>query len=263
MKRQIFGVVATCALAISLSACASTEPQQAETDYADDEAMGIIAEGWIDRAEILEGSEELQGTEADEQLKQAVQAEIDAGSSLKGRQFENTKMQEDVLAYLNSLDAQMDVLTNYSSSSIEYYEKWTEAYNNRTAIIKKLADEYGLAVDGKYKADFDKIITDGTNAVENKSKEDAIEGLISGATWEAIDDGYGSITYTAVIENTTDYDFKNVLLIVGMYDADGVRTESYANANSWKAGDKVKFEAYSTEGLVERVEATIDFFEAD
>lgn len=48
-----------------------------------------------------------------------------------------------------------------------------------------------------------------------------------------------------------------------MYDADGVRTESYASANSWKAGDKVKFEAYSTEGPVERVEATIDFFEAD
>lgn len=262
MRKTVLSVLAACVLATAgLSGCASGEQKAGEIDYADDEAMAVIADGWVERSKALEGSDEKEGAEYDAQLKAAIQTEIDADAQLKDRQFESTEMQEDVLAYLNSLDAQMDVVNNYSSSGLEFYEKWNEAYDNRTTILKTLSDEYGLSVDGEYKAEFEKILTDGTNAIENASKKEAIEGIVSGASWESVDDGFGYYTYTAIVENTSEYDFKNVSIVVGLYDADGVRTETYANANSWKAGDKVKFEAYGNDVKADRVEATVSYYE--
>ncbi len=48
-------------------------------------------------------------------------------------------------------------------------------------------------------------------------------------------------------ENTTEYDFKDVGLVVSLYDADGVKAEeTYTSTTSWASGEKVKFEAMSS-----------------
>ena len=72
-------------------------------------------------------------------------------------------------------------------------------------------------------------------------------------------DGYG--TYTAVIENTSDYTFEDVSLLLSLYDADDVKTEALtATVKSWAPGEKVKFTCVSSVADAQRIEAVADYF---
>lgn len=70
-------------------------------------------------------------------LKKAVQAEIDNDKELKSSQFKNSKMQEDVISYLNLVDDSMDVLDKYGYDTAKYGEQWSKVYDKRTAQLKK------------------------------------------------------------------------------------------------------------------------------
>lgn len=191
-----------------------------------------------------------------------MQIEVDNDAELKTALFEDTKMQELVLSYLNALDAQIDVIDSYQYESYDYIVAWEKVYNQRSSILKDMADTYGLTVGESYQEAFNDIVRNGKAVQQKTAAEEAINGLLESATWEPVDDGYCHYyMYQAIIEKTTEYDFKNVSINVGFYDADDVRTESYANAQSWKKGDKVKFEAYSGEVEAQRIEATVEYYE--
>lgn len=257
--KKLSVITACIALALSLGGCSGSSTT--EVDYADDEAMQVIASGWQDRSDALEDASAADDNYIDE-LKQGIQIEIDNDSPLKSRQFEDSKMQEDVLAYLNSLDGQMDVLNSYSATDYEFYEAWNKVYDERSQLLKTFVEDYGMTVSSKYQSILDELLANGTAAENKAAQEEALEGIVSAITWEPSEE-YGHYTYTAVVENTSDYNYSNVGLVVGLYDADGVRTETYASANTWKKGDKVKFEVYGNEVSAERIETTVNYYEVD
>ncbi|MEE8722037.1 MAG: FxLYD domain-containing protein [Eggerthellaceae bacterium] len=259
MKAQkLLGVIACILFVLCLAGCASGGSSSTSTDYADDEAMQIISKGWCQRSKLVDG---LKSTDDDYQtkLKAAVQTEIDNDAALRNRPFENGQMQEDVIAYLNALDDSMDVLNNYSVGTLDYSTAWDKVYDRRTRLLKKFVNEYGFTVDSKYQDTLDKLVANGTAADMKANQKQAIDDLIANASWQT-DESHGSYTYSAVIENTSDYDFKNVGLIVGLYDADGVKSENYANVNSWKKGEKVKFETHSSTSA-ERISAEVSYYD--
>jgi hypothetical protein len=256
MKKLVI-IAFACVLSLGmLVGCSSSND---EPDYADDEAMNIIADGWMKRSDALEGVDSTDDEYASK-LKEGIQVEIDNDSSLKDRQFENTQLQEDVLAYLNSLEAQIDVLESYSMADLEFYEAWQKAYDERSVLLKKFVDEYGFTVDDKYQDILDDLLANGTATEKENSQKEAIDSLLANAKWDKEDDGYGYYTYTAVIENTTDYDYKDVSVILELYDSDDVKTETYASASNWEKGDKVKFEAFG-EVDTARIDATVEYYD--
>lgn len=256
--KKLISAVFLIVLILGLTGCSSNNASN-EVDYADDEAMQIIASGWEKRSDLIDGL-----TVADEdyvnKLKDGIQAEIDNDSSLKERQFENGDMQEDVIAYLNSLDDQLEVLDSYSMNDFDFYDKWNKVYDERSILLKKFVDEYGMTVNAKYQDELDDILANGTSATEENTQRNELDNLISNLEWKTTEE-YGSYTYTAVAENTTDYNFENVSLNIGLYDADGVRTENYASCSAWKKGEKVKFEVYGDSSKAKRIEATVDYFD--
>lgn len=264
MSKKLFGLLVGVLMALCIAGCSSNSGSNASSstgvDYADDEAMQVIAEGWNARSAAVEN---LNPSDSDyaTRLKDAVQIELDSDSPLKDRQFENTEMQEDVISYINSLEDQIDVLNNYSMTDLDFYDKWNKAYDERSVLLKKFVEEYGLTVDSKYQSALDDILANGNSTELKDAQKDAIDSLIANAQWEKTE-SYGSYTYTAVVENTTDYDFKDMTLLVNLYDADNVKNEAYANASSWKKGDKVKLEAYSDVDA-QRVEAEVQYFTVD
>lgn len=265
MKKKPLIVLACTLALLVLFGCAAQSDDG--PDYADDEAMDIIAKGWekrIQKSKRLFGeSDEFTMDDAEyvAKLKEVVQTEIDNDAPLKERQFEDTKMQEDVLAYINALDESMTVLNTYAYGEEEYFTNWDKAYDQRTILLKKFHDDYSLTVSQTYQDDFDELLKNGNAAKNESDQKEAIDNLIANATWEPIDDGYGYVTYTAVVENTSDYDFKDISLNIGLYDSDDVRSESYAGAQSWKKGEKVKFEVYTGDSDVQRIEATVNYFD--
>ena len=84
---------------------------------------------------------------------------------------------------------------------------------------------------------------------------------MASVVFEKQNDGYGLITYVAVVENTTGVDFENVGMTLGLYDADGVRAEdAYVGTASWKSGEKVRFEAISSVDAAE-TRISIDYYD--
>lgn len=257
-SRGIF-VVALCAgLAMSLAACGETKDDG--PDYADDEAMSIIAEGFEKRSDKIDSlTAQGKDTSSGKPLQEIIQTEIDVDSSLKERQFENSKMQEDVVSYINLLDDQKEAaMTRFSENGTK---KWQKAYDERSSILKKFVDEYGLKVGDKYKDSLEEIVANGNEVTEKNDQDEAINGLISAATFEKVPDGYGSFTYTATIQNTTDYNFTDVGLILALYDANNVKVEeTYASTNSWNKGETVKFAAFSNTDAA-TVKASVNYYD--
>lgn len=105
------------------------------------------------------------------------------------------------------------------------------------------------------------MIANGAAATEKSRIDEALETLMSSVTFEKQNDGYGFITYVAIVENTTGVDFGNVSMTLGLYDADGVRAQdTYLSTTSWPAGEKVKFETISEVDAVE-TRVAIDYYE--
>ena len=259
MYKKALCLLACVALAFGLTACAEPEPEG--PDYADDEAMEILAEGY---EKILEVAESQPYAEDDAMLKknfvEAYEAEVAIIDQLKDRQFEDSKLQEKVIAYINSIHEYLNILDTYPISSIEFYEAWEANYDKSASMIKDFVENYGFTIDEKYQDKLDEVLVHGKAATEKAQIKEDLDGLIAGASWELVDQGYGSYVYSAVIENTTDYTFENVGLIFSLYDAEGVKTEdSYASTQNWAPGQKVRFEAYVfTE--VSDMEVAVDYY---
>lgn len=252
MKRH-YGMAAVISLfatvlcgALLLSGCSQVEKKNDVPDYADERAMAVIAQGYQKRSDYLESLGEDADLGSNKVRKEAIKTEIDNDKELKKASFKDTKMQEDVIAYLNLLDNQLDVVKKYAESDPKYYDEWEKAYDARSAQLKKLVDRYDLTVDDEYRDAFDELIKNGRTVEEKTHNDEVINGLLSSATFEKSDDGYGLYTYTAIVENTSDISFENVFLNVALYDADGVRAEEcYADTSAWAPGEKVKFEVMS------------------
>ena len=232
MMKKVFAAILSIALIAGVSACG--EKKAEGPDYADDEAMSIIAEGFGKRSALID-------------LQQIVQAEIDNDKPLKARQFKDSKLQEQIIAYLNSLDDQLSVVKKYSNTSAEYTNAWNEVYDKRSTILKTFVDKYGLKVDSKYQDTLDDLVRNGNSVQEKNETDQVINNLVSSAQFDRTEAEYGGYyTYSAVIENTSKINFGNVSLLLALYDADGVKVEeTFANTSSWAAGEKVRFEAGS------------------
>lgn len=160
------------------------ETKSDEPNYADDEAMSIIANGLEKRFAIVNLNDD------EESLRKAVQTEIDTEKSLKERPFKDSKMQEDVITYINLANDSLNVLNEYSYNSDKYLEEWQKVYDERTSQIQVLTEKYGLKVSDKYADTFKQLTPNGKQVEEQNAQKDAINKLLADATFEKTDSGY-------------------------------------------------------------------------
>lgn len=199
--RKVFSIIVALLVVVGLAACGSQQQANDEPDYADDEVIAAIAKGLEARSDVIY-SQTAEVQDSSDGLKAAVNAEYNVISPFKDRQYQDSKLQEVAISYINSVSDQISVLDTYSYGSTEFYEKWEEVYNKRTTIIKELADNYSLALDENHQSVLDDLVKDGGVAAQKSAADEAINSLISNATFEQTDEGYGNYTYSAVIENT-------------------------------------------------------------
>jgi|GEM_PF-248554 len=259
--------VAACMLGIAmlvpaLSGCGKTEAENNKPEYADSQAMSIIAKGYEKRSDKIEAFDEAgKDTEDSKNLKQIIQVEIDNDKPLKTMKYKDGKLQENVVAYINTLDDQIDVVDKFPSSSTDFYDHWRSVYDKRTSLLKLFYDKYHLRVGAKYQDDFNELLKNGANVTEKNAEKQAISDLVEHAQFNKQDDGYGYYTYSAVIQNTTKYSFNDVSILLSLYDSENVKVEEiYADADSWAAGESVKFEA-SSDNDASRVVASVSNYE--
>lgn len=248
MKKKL-AVMLACALAlVGLSACSSNSTSQ-EPQYADDTAMATIAKGFEARCKAIDQMEaDGKDTQTTKAYKKFVNTELDMDKPLKDEKFKDSKMQEDVLSYINALEATKDILDNSSMASDNFWTDWNEGYNKRCEAMKVLVDKYDLKVSEAYQDDLDDIVNNGKAVAKKNEADEQLNNLFANVTFDKQGDGYDNswFTYSAIVENSTDKTYTNVSLTLALYDADGVRQgETYASINTWAAGEKAKVEATS------------------
>lgn len=218
--------------------------------------MPTVASGLKKRFQIVDSDDFDDSTSADQ--KRAVQAELDTDKPLKNEKFKNSKLQETVISYINVLNDSMDVLNNYQYNSDKYDDHWNEVYNKRTTILKTMVDNYGLRMSGSDQANLNDLVANGKATVKANRQKETLEKMIEGAKFEKTDED-GEFAYSATVKNTSNIAYKDISLVVSLYDANNVKTEENAYVESWQPGETVKFEAYS-EVDSSNVKASVDYY---
>lgn len=253
------------AIAASLTACGQ-QAKDPGPDYADDEAMEIIADAFEARQNVISkvGKDAESDTSVDtrsmKNLESYVASELEIAEKLRTRVFEDSEMQELVLKYLNTMDDALELINNNPVTSADFLDEWNKLADIRAILLKTFVDDYGMSVDEKYQEALDEVVANGSAAAKRSQIEEALQGMLDAIVFEKSTE-YSLTTYSAVAENTIGVDLGNCSFDVSLYDSEGVKMEdSYIFTNSWAAGEKVRFEF--TSGVdTDQIELAIDYYE--
>ena len=259
-------LVLAMALAVLLTGCGATSQTattETEIHYADEDFISDLATGLQNRwdtqpsngeDEIVEGSDEHKQYYTD-----LVDAELSVLEKYQGMNFEDSKLQEYAISYINCLKQQQEAASYVTTAYETYDEKWTEALNNRTKLIVTFINDYGLKVDEAHQATLDDFIARAKVINEDEKIKTTIDSMMDNLTIEVSEENYDWKTYEAVLENNTGKDFDYFGITLNIYDSDKVQIESlYSQMQNWKNGTKAKFE-FSTDKDFSSYDAKADY----
>ena len=191
-----------------------------------------------------------------------MKAELDNIEIYKDKQFEDSKLQEYAIKYINLLNQQKEAV-EYMLVDYDKYDKlWGDAYEQRAQLITTIDKEYGIPVSAEYEDTMKEMNTKANVVTEKKALEDAINKALKEGKFEK-SDNYGSYDCTLIVENTTDADLKHVGIVVNFIDKDDVVVDSMSDyVEVWKAGTKTKL-TYYVQSDFDKWEAELDYYEID
>lgn len=130
----------------------------------------------------------------------------------------------------------------------------------RKPAVLSMVDTYGVVIEEKHQQTYkdfkaQAIVIDK----ENKSNSYA-ESLINEMKFEKTVDEYGTTTFTAIVENTSDIDFESISYNVQYKDKDGIVVDNgYLSLDNFTPGSKQKVELRAYTKEVESFNLTVSY----
>ncbi len=159
--RIVLFTVLACALAASmalLAGCADKGSQD-QPSSSDGAFVQSVAKGFEARAALAEKS--AKSDQSEEYYENLVDAELEQVEQYQSSQFEDSKLQESAIAYINSLKDQRSAAELYATDNSKFKQDWQKAYDRRTALLKMFVDDYGLTVSSACQDDLDRLVSHG------------------------------------------------------------------------------------------------------
>ena len=270
-------LLASCMIGTGLlfTGCSGSQQeskQEEEIHYADEDFVKDMAKGlearWTlnEQDESKEGYDaiDLQSSEYKDMMISYINAELDCIGKYKDEKFEDSKLQEEAISYINLLNEHIEICDYIP---VDYYGKYLEEfqpiYDGRSKIIQDMADNYGLTVSDKFQSNLDEFKTNSKLVQEKDAQEQAIDSMLSNITFEEVPDEYAGDwkTYQGVVENTTGSDFSTFAVNINLLNADGVIVETaYDQVSNFTNGAKAQFE-FSTDKEFTSTEVTVQYYE--
>lgn len=243
-----------------ITACSSGANDE-EKLISNDEFLKELSAGLEERWDYTNKNENEEVTK--EILTEAIDLELNKVEEFKDLKFEDDKLKEYAISYINELKSGLETLDSFGADS--FYEKWDEHYNKRTTIILEIDDIYEIPISSEYISILDELKATGKEVLEKSEKNDEIDKFIKNIEFELDQDQSDEYLqyYIAIVENTTDYNFKDFSIDLKLIDSDGVTVETeYAYTSNWDKGDKAKLEFMTTEEF-DKVEVIKNYIETD
>lgn len=257
MKRVIAGLM-TMLVILSLVACGGQEP---EDKMYDEDFIKDFIDGLEKRWDY---SDKNTSTDEKESLDKAINLELDSISKYGGLPFEDSKLQEKSLAYINELKSGLDVLSTYGADS--FYQDFEKHTAKRTQLITEINEMYPLEFKDKFQPTFEEFLSRGQEVIKEEGIQEEAEALLNNIKFEAQEPEYeGSdyVTYEATAENTSEYSFTSYSISIELMDEDGiVADKTYCYIDDWTPGKKVKID-FITDVDVKSMEVNLDSFYTD
>ena len=205
------------------------EPQYADKVFIEDMSKGLQARWDLNsKDEQKEGYDEIpaQSDENKKMMLSYINAELDIIGKYKDEKFEDSKLQELAIKYINLLNQHKEACDYITVDYEKYDEEFQPIYNERSNVIKTMVEDYGMKVEEKHQGTLDDFLTNSKLVSEQKAKEEEIDKMLSNIQFKETErsDEWG--TYQAVVENTTDIDFKTFNVNINLLDKDGVIVET-------------------------------------
>lgn len=244
MKRTL-AFLLTVLMAFSLTACGSAPEKK--TEYADKVFIQDLAKGLERRFDAVDKSEKSAVTLSDadyaKQVTGFVDIELNTLSKYRTSEFEDHKLQEYAISYVNSLDAQKEALTTCADDRAASDEKYSKAQAVRIKLLLSLATDYGLSLSDRHQKTLDEMKTEAKTIIKDEEAKTAVDSVINNLNFQKVEESYGWKTYRATLENTSGYDIGFVSLSIDLIDAGGVViSQTYASADNVTKGKKVNVE---------------------
>lgn len=253
MKKRIGAITLAMVLCFSATACSDNSAAPTETEseteyFADEDFLSDLSKSLEARWDISEAQDlaTLTNAEYKTTMESAIQAELDIVGKYQTEKFEDTKLQEYVLQYINNLKDQQASLDYIDADNVKFIDEWNNLYGSRTEIVSTFYNTYGLTVSEKYQSVLNDMLTKATIVANQNEQKAIIDSWVKSITFELAEDNSGWKTYQAVAENTTGYSFDYINLSINLIDSDGVILETrYSSFQNISTGAKVKFEFMS------------------
>lgn len=246
--RKLFSIlVIACMLVAGLLGCSQQSQESTGPDYKDQAFLTDLGKGLEARWAINDGSEEA----TSESLKMAIQAEKDAIDQYRTAEFEDAKLQELAIKYLNALNDTMEQAEAYSPSNYDSIEAWSKAYDNRTMILNEIVSGYDVTVSSKYQNYLNELLANGKAAQKASDNDAIVQGVADSIEIVFESDSYGYVTGKATMTNASELDFDYISFDVQLYDAAGTRIDTtYLSVDNWGPGETVVDDVYIGDGAV-------------
>ena len=253
MKRVISLLLALCLIFGCLAGCSSSDD---EPQYCDQEFLTALTKGLTARWDLDQKVDETE----EEYYSRLVSAELNKIEEYASQPFEDTKLQEKAIAYINLLKDQEEALTYINVDYLKCDEMWQNAYDARTVAIADFINEYELSFPAKYDDTIKEFMTNSKLVEENQQIEAQVQQMADAIVFELASKSYGFAAYEAIVENVTDRTFEYFALDINLIDADGIILETtYASVNNLAPGKKAKLEFY-TDTAFESYEIVVDYY---
>lgn len=272
LKRK-FNSLACIVLCGSLLLCgcssignADSESSQT-TQYADQNFIKSLSTGLESRWKLGDkfDAEHAKNNTADvidvDERTTLINTELSAINQYKNAEFQDSKLQEKALSYINALNDSLQALNYISSDPEKYITLWEGAYDNRSTLIKDFVENYGLTVDNKYQSTLNELISNAQAVSEKEKQKKLIDKLVSSMKFELAEDDYGYRTYTATVQNNTGINFSTFDININLLDNDGTIVETnYDSISQFNNGSTAKFK-FSTDVNFSSTQVSTNYYE--
>lgn len=179
-------------------------------------------------------------------IKECINIELESISSFENQTFADSALAEDAKEYIQALNDSLSAVDYYNADYQQYSEKWNDAYERRSVLIRDIFENNNLTVDNKYQKTLDEFITNASVVDEKNKVKEEINNMESNFVFSYTTDESNYTTYTLSMENTTEYTFEYYYVNINALDENGsiIGTGQASQIESWQPGQKAEVDAY-------------------
>ena len=249
--KKLLSFIGIVALVFTVTACNNNSN---EKKTADNQFITALGKGLEKRSDMLSSRGDDPHNEA---LSKAINYEIENLKPFENEEFQNPELKKLYKDYMEQLEIQKKYAIYFEDfDHMDEYDKFSNAYNERSKIIATLLDKYDLKINSSLAEEF----KTNYKKVDNLEKENnsLIESLKK-ADFKLKDD----YTLEGNVKNETGETIKNKDIKAKFIDKDGVTittSEDYIDTD-WENGEIRNIKFYLDDNRkFEKIEFTIESF---